>query len=132
MSKINSWVTRKKDRMTSVLTDLTFKRVIIDAIKSKLDGTGINKMILVFSLLDDKYSVMLLKDNYESMKLDIEKDDITKIKKLLISRIHSKYQALYDKEIKAIIIEIDLDIEDLRILTQDMKDNVEVFNYKMM
>ena len=115
-----------------LLDRLTPKNIILDAIRSRLEGTGITKLILIFNTQTDKYNIMLSKDDGGSIKLDIEKDDITKIKKVFINRIYKKYQEQYNKDIKAIIIEINLTIDELKVLTQDLKDNVELFDYKLI
>jgi hypothetical protein len=115
-----------------LLDRLTPKNIILDAIRSRLEGTGITKLILVFNTKEDKYNIMLSKDDGGSIKLDIEKDDITKIKKVFINRIYKKYQEQFNKDIKAIIIEINLTADELKVLTQDLKDNVELFDYKLI
>jgi hypothetical protein len=117
---------------SKLLDRLKPKNIILDAIRSRLEGTGITKLILIFNTQTDKYNIMLSKDDGGSIKLDIEKDDITKIKKVFINRIYKKYQEQYNKDIKAIIIEINLTIDELKVLTQDLKDNVELFDYKLI
>lgn len=115
-----------------LLGALTPKKVILEAIKSRLEGTGITKLVLIFNVQTDKYNVMLSKEDGGSIKLDIEKYDITKIKKIFVNRVYRKFQEKSDKEIKAVIIEVNLSIDDIRIFMQDEKDNVELFDYKML
>ena len=115
-----------------LLDRLKPKNIILDAIRNRLEGTGITKLILIFNTKTDKYNIMLSKDDGGSIKLDIEKDDITKIKKVFINRIYKKYQEQFNKDIKAIIIEINLTADELKVLTQDLKDNVELFDYKLI
>ena len=117
---------------SKLLDRLKPKNIILDAIRSRLEGTGITKLILIFNTQTDKYNIMLSKDDGGSIKLDIEKDDITKIKKVFINRIYKKYQEQFNKDIKAIIIEINLTADELKVLTQDLKDNVELFDYKLI
>jgi thymidylate kinase len=117
----------------SILSNfLSPKKIIIDAIRNRLEGTGIIKMILYFNIKTDKYNVMLSNRDNGKMKLDIEQDDITKIKRIFVNRVQKKFEELSDKEIKAIIIDVNFDEDDIKIFIEDMKSNVELFNYKIL
>jgi len=127
---MSSWRNRKRDGAAFNLSSLTPKNIIIQAVKSKLEGTGIIKLVLVFDVTTDKYNIMLSKADNTSMKLEIEQDDITKIKKLLVNRIHRKFEEMSDKEVKSIILQLDLVHEEIEIFIQHPDNNVVKFDYK--
>jgi len=105
------------------------KRIIFDAVKTKLEGTGIVKLVLVFNVKTDKYNVMLSKEDNSSMKLDIEQDEITLVKKVLVNKIQKKYEQTSDKEINSIIVQMDIKNDDIKIFIEDTKKEVEQFNF---
>lgn len=113
----------------NLFDSFTPKRIILNAIKDKLEGTGIKKLVLVFNIKTDKYNVMLSMSDDKSMKLNIEQDEITMLKKLFVTRIHKKFQEQFDNEVKCIILQIELEHDDFKIFIEDIKDEVILFNY---
>jgi len=114
------------------LERLTPKHIILDAIKDKLKNTGIERLILVFNVTTDTYNVMVKNSNNTSLNLNIEPNEISMIKKIFVNRIQRKFEETSNKEIKAIIIQIDLelDTEDaISIFIEDLKSKVEKFIY---
>src|SRR5665647_642776 len=107
----------------------TPKNLIFRAIKSKLSGTGIVKIILVFNVKTNKYNIMLSKEDNKSMKLEIEENEINMLKRMFISKIEKKYNSENKKEIQSIILQMDLLNDDLKVFVEDEKKNVELFNY---
>jgi hypothetical protein len=107
----------------------TPKRIILNAIKDKLEGQGICKLILVFNVLTDKYNIMLSKFDKTGIKIDLDDNEVNMIKKIFINKIFSKYKEKHDKEVKDIIIEINFESNELNIFIQDTKNEVEKFDY---
>jgi len=108
------------------------KRIILNAVKDKLQGTGITRMVLVFNIQNDCYNVMLRNTDGKSLKLDIEEKEINMIKKMFVNRIVRKYNEDSDREVKAVIVEInlELDVDDaLRVFIQDIQDRVQKFDF---
>ena len=116
----------------NLMERFTFKNILLDAIKQRLEGTGITKMILIFNITNNTYNVMLQNENNSSMKLNIEKDDVTKLKFMFVDKIIKKYYEMNTKEIKSLIIQINLSINDIQLFTQDLKDNIEAFSFKQL
>jgi hypothetical protein len=112
-----------------ILDAFTPKNAIFNALKDKLEGTGIIKLVLVFNIQTDKYNVMLSKKDNTSLKLDIQEDEITMVKKILINRIVKKYREDSDKEIKCVIIQVHIEEEDMKVFIMNNKEEVELFNY---
>ena len=119
-------------RSPYIMELFTPKKIIFNAIKDKLSGTGIIKLVLVFNVITDRYNIMLSKEDNKTLKLKIEEDEITMIKKLFVRKIENKYKEVSDKIIKDIIIEVDFRTEDIKIFIQDMNDEVERFDYKII
>lgn len=111
-------------------SSLTPKGILLGAIKDKLAGTGIVKIVLVFSVKTDLYNVMLSNRDGSSMKLDITQDEITMIKKMFIRRIATAWNARYDIEIKDVIVQVNVEESDMKIFINDDKSNVHEFDYK--
>jgi hypothetical protein len=112
----------------SKITDMfTPKRIIFDAIKDKITGTGIIKAVLVFNIQTDVYNVMFSQADLKSIKLDIEDQEIKLLKRFFINKIISEYKKESDKEIKCVILQISFVNEELKIFIEDEKGNVELF-----
>jgi hypothetical protein len=103
------------------------KHIIFDAVKKRLVGTGINKLVLYFNVLNNKYNVMLSTNEDRHLKLDIEQDEITMLRKVLINKLHTTAQQNMSAKVKAIIISIDLSKESFDTYVEDEKENVTVF-----
>jgi len=107
----------------------TPEKLIFRAIKSKLEGTGIIKIMLVFNVKTDKYNIMLSKEDNTSMKLEIEENEISMLKKMFISKIEKKYNSESKKEINSVILQMDIVTDELKVFIEDTNKEVQQFNY---
>lgn len=107
----------------------TPEKLIFKAIKSKLEGTGIVKIMLVFNVKTDKYNIMLSKEDNTSMKLEIEENEISMLKKMFISKIEKKFNSESKKEINSVILQMDIIADELKVFIEDTKKEVQQFNY---
>ena len=121
-----------KGRKSYIRPMFSAKRIILDAVRDRLKSSGVSRLVLVFNVLNDEYNVMVKNKDNSNLKLDIEKNEITMIKKIFVNRIQRKFEETSNKDIKAIIIQIDLelDIDDaISIFIQDVRNEVEKFIY---
>jgi len=107
------------------------KSIIMRALHSQLDDQGVIKITFIFSTIDDHYHIMVAKDDSAGIKLELTKDEINKIKRMLIDKIYKKYQEEHDKKIKCIIIEVDLKVDTISVFTEDLKGDVELFDFSL-
>ena len=105
----------------------TPEKLIFKAIKSKLEGTGIIKIVLVFNVKTDKYNIMLSKEDNTSMKLEIEENEISMLKKMFISKIEKKFAETSKKEIQSVILQMNIVEDELKVFIQDNNNEVEQF-----
>jgi hypothetical protein len=105
----------------------TPEKLIFRAIKSKLEGTGIIKIVLVFNVKTDKYNIMLSKEDNTSMKLEIEENEISMLKKMFISKIEKKFAETSKKEIQSVILQMNIVEDELKVFIQDNNNEVEQF-----
>ena len=109
---------------------LTPKNIIFTAIKEKLTGTGIVRIILFFPSDNESYNLMLKNETGENITLDITKDEIGTIKKLFVNRIMSKWNERYpDIECKTLMIEISVPDETILIFIKDYYDKIYKFDF---
>ena len=127
--KIGDGYKRKK---SSYFDFLSPKKLIMNAIRERLEGTGIIKLVLVFNTITDRYNVMLSKEDNSKLKLEIEEDEITMIKKIFVSKIVKAYAMKSDRFIKAVIIDVNFRDDDIKIFIEDMNSEVEFFDYKLL
>jgi len=118
-----------KNQLKDFKYSLSPKKLIINAIKSKLENHNIEKIILTFSLIDeDRYNIAIKpKDENEVMTFEIEPKDITILKKIFVNKIRRTIKQ--PENFKAIIIQCDLIIEDFAIFLQDLKNEVTKYEY---
>jgi hypothetical protein len=107
------------------------KKIIFDAVKQKCEGTGITKLVLYFSVKEDKYNLMMAKEDNSSFTIDIDKKDVSLIRKVLVGKIERKYREYNDRELKAIIVQMNLKTDKIDIFTEDIFDNVHIFDYSL-
>jgi hypothetical protein len=105
------------------------KNIIMSAIKDRLQGTGVVKMVLIFGVETDHYKVMVSNTEGQAMKIEVTEDELTTIKKLFIKRIVNSYTMKFDEPIKDVIIQIDLEKEEFELFIQNPKDEVIKFDY---
>ena len=97
------------------------KRIIMEQIKERLSGTGVTKIVLVFSVDNDNYKVMVSNEKNEALKLDITQDEMTTLKKVFIKRIVNSWKLKYDEEPKDVIIQVDVVNSMLELFIQTYK-----------
>jgi hypothetical protein len=114
--------------MKKFMKFLDTKTLIIDAIKNRLDGENIEKIHMIFSISDDRYSVSLKQlDSDKRMNYNVNPEDISFIKKMFVSKI---LKTLDNSEnYKAIILQIDLELNKFDIFLQDKKDDVTLYEF---
>jgi hypothetical protein len=105
------------------------KHIIFDAVSSKLKGTGIIKIVLVFNVITEKYNVMFSTGEDKAIKFEVQQDEIRMLKKVLINKILSRAQSEISAKIKAVIISMNLPQETFEVFIQDERDNVTKFDY---
>jgi hypothetical protein len=109
------------------------KSIILNAIKSKLEGTGIEHILVVFNVLTDKYTILLTDKDDKRMNFDIDENEVSIIKKMFINKIIKKFSETNKKDIKSVIIKIDfvIGVEDelLDVFIESTDCNVTKFNY---
>lgn len=115
--------------MGKIAEMFTPKKIIFNALKSKLEGTGIIKLVLVFNVQTDKYNIMLSKEDNSSMKLELAENEMSMLKKMFIKKIENKYYEESNKEIQSIILQLCFLTDDIKVFIQDIEGKVELFNY---
>lgn len=113
----------------SLISNLTPKKILFDAIYDKLKETDITKITLIFILETDKYNIMLSTAEGKNTKLDITFDEITTIKKLFIRRIVSKWNERYNDEPKIVVIEVDVIKKELNVFIENKDKQLMKFDY---
>jgi hypothetical protein len=109
--------------------NLTPKHIIIGSLKSKLEGTGINRIIFTFIPESEKYNLMVQNIDGSDMHLDIEQNDINTIKTLFIRGIIKAWNKKYKIPAKCIIIQFDVTTEKFDVFIQDNKNKIFKFDY---
>ena len=115
--------------MSQVDKLLNPKSIILNAIKSKLEGTGIVHIVVIFNVQTDKYTILLTDKDDKRMNFDIDENEVSIIKKMFISKITKKFSSESDKTIKSVIIKIDAEAELLDVFIEDTEEQVTKFNY---
>ena len=105
------------------------KSIILNAIKSKLEGTGIVHIVVIFNVQTDKYTILLTDKDDKRMNFDIDENEVSIIKKMFINKITKKFSSESDKTIKSVIIKIDAEAELLDVFIEDTEEQVTKFNY---
>jgi hypothetical protein len=105
------------------------KSIILNAIKSKLEGTGIVHIVVIFNVQTDKYTILLTDKEDKRLKVDIDENEVNMIKKMFINKITKKFSSESDKTIKSVIIKIDAEAELLDVFIEDTEEQVTKFNY---
>ena len=83
---------------------LTPKNILFNALKSKLEGQGIDKIILEFFMDSSKYNLYLRSEANGALKIDLTENEINTLKKLFITRINQKIIEKYDKTPEKIML----------------------------
>jgi hypothetical protein len=117
--------------MRSITEMMSPKTIIFDAVKQKCEGTGITKLVLYFSVKEERYNLMMAKEDNSSFTIDIDKKDVSLIRKVLIGKIQRRYEEYNDRELKAIIVQMNLKDDKIEIFTEDIFDNVHIFDYSL-
>jgi hypothetical protein len=109
--------------------NLTPKSIIISALQSKLKGTGIDRITLVFPVETEKYNLMVSNSDGSNMSINLEQNEMNTIKKIFVNRIIHAWNRKYKQEIKDVIVQIDIIKEDFDVFIQDNKNIVHKFEY---
>jgi hypothetical protein len=107
---------------------LTPKNIILHAVSTKLEANGIDKLILNFNILEDRYSVFLSAHDKNS-KLELDDSDVNTIKKVFINKIGKVYKDKYDIDVKSVIIEIDVKKQKFDVFVENPDGKVTTFDY---
>jgi hypothetical protein len=109
------------------------KSIILNAIKSKLEGTGIEHILVVFNVLTDKYTILLTDKDDKRMNFDIDENEVSMIKKMFINKIIKKFKENSKTDIKSVIIKIafvsGVDEGLLDVFIEDTNLQVTKLNY---
>ena len=109
------------------------KDIILNAIKDKLLGTGINKVTVVFDMKTDRYSLLFTDESGKKNNIELSDNEISIVKKVFIKKIVKKYKQSSDKEIKSVILRINFDQVtekvDLYLFIETIDKNVEPINF---
>lgn len=109
---------------------ITPKKIILDAIKTRLNRSGCIKMILSFPIDEDNYTIMLKNETGETTNVNLDKSDISLIKKIFISRIVSSWNEKNpDIEPKRIQVLINIIDESIDAFITDYKEKVYKFDF---
>jgi hypothetical protein len=109
---------------------MTANNIFINAIKHKLQGQGIEKIVMIFDIITDKYNVMLRNAENKKMKIEISDNEITMLKKMFINKIVKKFNGEYPEvEVQKVIIQLDLINSIFEVFIEDQKNIVTKFNY---
>jgi hypothetical protein len=108
---------------------MTPKQIILDALKSKFEGTGFTKIILNFNVINESYNVMLKAEKAKDLSINIPNKEMTMIKLMFINKIKHKYQKDYNTPLKCIIVSVDFISDVFEIFTENEKGNVYKFEY---
>jgi hypothetical protein len=109
------------------------KNIILNAIESKLEGTGIEHILIVFNVLTDKYTVLLTDKDDKRLNFDIDENEVSIIKKMFLNKITKKFSKESGKDIKKVIIKIDFvpGVKEglLDVFIEDIQLQVHKLNY---
>jgi hypothetical protein len=108
---------------------ITPKGIIIEALKTKFEGTGIRKLVLVFNVKSDNYNIMVAQDNDKPLKLELEQKDISVIKKVLVSKLERKIRQEFKKDFKTFSVVFDFTRSTLEVFIEDIFGVVTKFDY---
>jgi len=115
--------------MNKILNALTPKRIIFDALKEKLEGTGITKIVFVFKTKVDEYNVMICNKAEENLKLNIEAKEVSMLKKMFVSKVQRKVEQEFKKDFTALIFVVKIEEEEIEIFVEDIFNDVTKFEY---
>jgi hypothetical protein len=109
------------------------KNIILNAVKSKLVGTGIVKITMVFNIIDDKYTILMTDEKGEKTKSPLVENEISMIKKMFISKIQKKFESTSEEKIKSVVIQIDFneanDDVKVNVYIEDIKEKVTKLDF---
>lgn len=112
------------------MIELTPKKLIIDTVVNKLKPLGILKLILELQTETNIYNVHV-QSCEDNQKIELSVKEISVIKKLFVSKIKKEYEKTSGKEIKAIIVQIDLTADPVtfEVFVRELDNNVYKFNF---
>jgi hypothetical protein len=110
------------------MLSLTPKSLIFNAIKSKLKGTGINKIVAMFNIIDDTYNLMAQVENGKPIKFELTENELNKIKSMFILKLLEKVKKTEKEEIKNIIIQVCLSENQIKLFYETINSDVKLIN----
>ena len=107
---------------------LTPKNIILNSLTSKLEGTGVIKIIAIFNVDCTEHNVIVKYENGTSDSLELDKKELNTVKMLMIKRIVRAWKKSYEEIPDKIIIQIDIESEKLDTYIEDITGKVLLFN----
>ena len=99
------------------------KDLILSAIKNKLEGENIGKLLLNFSLHSDEYTFHVKPlDSEKAILFEVDKSDTSMIKRIFVSKI--KRKIINIENYKTIMVLFDLSKDEIEMYLTDNKDEV--------
>lgn len=108
---------------------LTPKKIMFDAIKSKMAQFDIHKLTLIFNIETDVYSVLCSSKEDKTLRIEIQKDEITLLKKMLINKITRKLDETQKGRYDSIIIQINIEEQKFEVFYHN-KENKDVYKFE--
>jgi len=104
-------------------------KLIIKSIKDKLEGQNVDRIILVFSFIDERYSISIKPlDNSKPLMFEVEPKDVSLIKKIFVNKI---YRSIDQAKYKALILQLDLPNEKIDLFLQNNNNEVLKYDYDL-
>ena len=99
------------------------KDLILSAIKNKLEGENVSKLLLEFSLHTDNYNCHIKPlDSDKAIRFKLEKSETSMIKRMFVSKIKRKIEN--PDNYQTIIISVELDSDNFDIYLTDLNGEV--------
>ena len=109
--------------------NFTPKAMILDSLTSKFEGTGIDKILMQYFIVDDKYNIML-QTGETATKLELAENELNMVKKILINKIIKVFQKKNPNVlIKSIIVQFDINLKELKLFIEDNKNSIIKFEF---
>ena len=108
---------------------MTPKTIIITALKSKLEGTGIEKVIFTFWLETNKYDLLVRNATGETMNIEISDNEINTIKTIFINKVVKQWNRQYSHPATGVIIQFNVETETLELFIHDDKKDIYKFDF---
>lgn len=112
----------------SIADSLNPKNMFFNAIGRKLKDQGIEKIVMIFNVITDKYDIMVRNTEGGKLKIDITDSQITLLKKMFLNKIIKKFSIDFpDVEIQKIILQVNLNENEFEVFIEDQKQKITKF-----